>query len=89
MSPDDAKEKPRVKTEVITIGSLDAVTVRLRLDLTVQEAAKQAAAELGVQIDSPGFENANRDELEPTLTLAEAGVNDDYVLYLIDTAGGQ
>jgi hypothetical protein len=78
-----------VRTEVIAPGSLDAVRFEFRLSLTVHQAATEAAKELKYRAQSAGFKNADEVELNPDATLAEAGVNDGYVLYLIDTAGGQ
>jgi hypothetical protein len=78
-----------VRVDVIPLGSLDAVTFTFRVMLTVRQAAAEAADKLGYRAKDPGFKNADRVELNPDQTLAEAGVNDGYVLYLIDTAGGQ
>jgi hypothetical protein len=78
-----------VRTEVIAPGSLDARPFRFRESLTVREAATEAARKLELRTNSPGFQNDERVELNPDETLAQAGVNDGYVLYLIDTAGGQ
>ena len=78
-----------VRTEVIAPGSLDAVPFTFRVSMTVRQAATEAARELKYRTNNAGFANADRVELNPDETLAEAGVNDEYVLYLIDTAGGQ
>ncbi|MGH3217858.1 MAG: hypothetical protein ACRDPY_03870 [Streptosporangiaceae bacterium] len=78
-----------VRTEVIAPGSLDAVPFEFRVSLTVRQAATEAAHELKYRTNDAGFQNADKVELNPDQTLAEAGVNDGYVLYLIDTAGGQ
>jgi len=78
-----------VRALVIAPGSLDAVPVELDRNLTVHQAATDAARRLGVRPSNAGFQNDQMVELDGNLTLAQAGVNDDYVLYLIDTAGGQ
>lgn len=78
-----------VRTEVIPPGSLDAIPFTFRVSLTVRQAATEAARELKYRTNDAGFKNADREELNPDETLADAGVNDGYVLYLIDTAGGQ
>lgn len=78
-----------VHVEVIPPGSLDATRLEFRLDLAVSAAAAKAASELGYHASAAGFQNDRQEQLQGTLTLAEAGVNDNYVLYLIDTAGGQ
>jgi hypothetical protein len=57
--------------------------------VTVDQAAIEAAHRLGLRATTPGFKNAQREQLSGAQTLREAGVNNDYVLYLIDTAGGQ
>jgi hypothetical protein len=78
-----------VKTEVIPPGSLDATPMEFKITLTVREAATKAAEKLGIRVSNPGFQNDKQIELNSDETLAQAGVNDGYVLYLIDTAGGQ
>jgi hypothetical protein len=78
-----------VHTEVIPPGSLDATPFEFRESLTVREAATEAARKLGYRTNNAGFQNADRVQLNSDQTLAQAGVNDGYVLYLIDTAGGQ
>jgi hypothetical protein len=78
-----------VYPEVIPPGKLDATPIAFEVSLTVRQAAAEAARELEVRAKDPGFQNADKEELNPDETLAEAGVNDGYVLYLIDTAGGQ
>jgi hypothetical protein len=78
-----------VHTEVIAPGSLDARPFEFHDTLTVREAATEAARELGYSTNNAGFQNADRVQLNSDQTLAQAGVNDGYVLYLIDTAGGQ
>ena len=82
-------ERGSVRTEVIAPGSLDARPFEFRDTLTVSQAATEAARELGYRTNNAGFQNADRVQLNPNQTLAQAGVNDGYVLYLIDTAGGQ
>lgn len=88
-APEHHVENKVVHTEVIPPGKLDATPFSFQPSLTVRQAAKEAADRLGVQAKDPGFMNADRAELNLDHTLAEAGVNDGYVLYLIDTAGGQ
>lgn len=78
-----------VHTEVIPPGKLDAKPMVFEANLTVRQAAAEAARKLEVRAKDPGFQNADKEELNPDETLAKAGVNDGYVLYLIDTAGGQ
>jgi hypothetical protein len=82
-------ENRLIRTEVIAPGSLDARPFEFRVTLTVRHAATEAARELKYRTNNAGFQNADRVALNPDQTLAEAGVNDGYVLYLIDTAGGQ
>jgi hypothetical protein len=95
MVPDAQESDPHgegrgvVHTEVIAPGSLDARPFEFRDTLTVRQAATEAARELGYRTNNAGFQNADRVQLNPDQTLTEAGVNDGYVLYLIDTAGGQ
>jgi hypothetical protein len=79
----------KVHTEVIPPGSLDATKFVFDEDKKVSQAATEAAKELGIRVSSPGFKNAEQVELNSDQTLKQAGVNDGYVLYLIDTAGGQ
>lgn len=78
-----------VHPEVIAPGSLDAHKFKFHENVTVAHAAKEAARDLGYRTSNPGFQNADREQLDSQQTLAQAGVNDGYVLYLIDTAGGQ
>lgn len=78
-----------VHTEVIAPGSLDARPFEFQESLTVRQAATEAARELGYRTNNAGFQNADRVQLNSDQTLAQAGVNDGYVLYLNDTAGGQ
>jgi len=78
-----------VHTQVIAPGSLDARPFEFPESLTVRQAATEAARELGYRTNNAGFQNDERVQLNPDQTLAQAGVNDGYVLYLIDTAGGQ
>jgi hypothetical protein len=78
-----------VHTEVIPPGKLDATPIAFEVSLTVRQAAAEAADKLHVRVQDPGFQNADKEELNQDETLAQAGVNDGYVLYLIDTAGGQ
>ena len=93
--PDPDEDSPHgdgrgvVHTEVIAPGSLDARPFELRDTLTVREAATDVARELGYRTSSAGFQNADRVQLNSDQTLHQAGVNHGYVLYLIDTAGGQ
>lgn len=79
----------KVHVDVIPPGSLDATRMEFSEELTVEQAAVEAARRLNRQASSPGFKNADREQLPGNQTLREAGVNDDYVLFLIDTAGGQ
>lgn len=78
-----------VRTQVIPPGSLDATPFEFQESLTVREAATEAARKLGYRTNNAGFQNDQKVELSSNQTLAQAGVNDGYVLYLIDTAGGQ
>lgn len=78
-----------VHTDVIAPGSLDARRFSFKETLTVHQAATEAARELGYRPNNAGFQNADRIQLDPGQTLSQAGVNDGYVLFLIDTAGGQ
>jgi hypothetical protein len=78
-----------VHTELIPPGKLDATPMAFEVSLTVRQAAAEAARRLQIRVQDPGFQNADKEELNLDETLAQAGVNDGYVLYLIDTAGGQ
>lgn len=78
-----------VHTEVIAPGSLDARPFEFHKSHTVYQAATEAARVLGYRTTNAGFQNADRVQLVADQTLEQAGVNDGYVLYLIDTAGGQ
>jgi hypothetical protein len=78
-----------VHTQVIPPGSLDATPFEFEERLTVREAATEAARKLGYRTNNAGFQNDQKVELKSDETLVQAGVNDGYVLYLIDTAGGQ
>jgi hypothetical protein len=78
-----------VHTEVIPPGKLDATPIAFEASLTVRQAATKAAHVLHLRAQDPGFQNADKEALNPDETLAMAGVNDGYVLYLLDIAGGQ
>jgi hypothetical protein len=78
-----------VHPEVIGPGSLNAHRFKFHETVTVSHAAAEAARELGYRAQNPGFQNDERVRLDPEQTLVQAGVNNGYVLFLIDTAGGQ
>lgn len=73
---------------VLAPGFLDPHPFSFRKNLTVSEAARQAAETLGYRPNTPGFQDAEGKELPGDKRLVAAGVRDGDVLELIDTAGG-
>jgi hypothetical protein len=89
MDNEAADRRNLIHAEVIPPGSLDATRMEFDRSHTVNQAAAQAAERLEYRATAPGFQNDQRVLLPGSETLEQAGVNDGYVLFLVDTAGGQ
>jgi WXG100 protein secretion system (Wss), protein YukD len=77
-----------VKVTVFAPGLVEGREFTFRKDLTVGQAAAEAAAALGFHANAPSFQKDGEPVLDRTKTLAAAGVRDGDVLELVDAGGG-
>jgi hypothetical protein len=69
-------------------GFIEAKEFSFAKNLTVAQAAHQAAEAFGYTPNTPGFQDSDGNELPGDKRLVAAGVRDGDELQLIDTAGG-
>lgn len=84
----DDHDRGELDVRVQAPGFLEPRRFRFREDMTVSEAATEAATAFGYRPNTPGFRAPDGLELPETDTLSAAGVRDEELLQLIDTGGG-
>jgi hypothetical protein len=77
-----------VTVTVFAPGLVEGREFTFRKNLTVGDAASEAAAALGFHANAPSFQKDDEPVLDRTKTLAAAGVRDGDVLELVDAGGG-
>jgi hypothetical protein len=86
----DNEEHERERIVVIVFAPKDPEPkrFRFRLDETVGEAAKLAAARFAYRVGTPSFQTEGGTVFDRTLTLRAAGVHNREKLELVDAGGG-
>jgi len=77
-----------VEVTVFAPGLVEGRAFTFRKNLTVGQAAAEAAAALGFHANAPSFQEDDEPVLDRTKTLAAAGVRDGDALELVDAGGG-
>jgi hypothetical protein len=77
-----------VEVTVFAPGLVEGRAFTFRKNLTVGEAAAEAAAALGFHANAPSFQKDDEPVLDRTKTLSAAGVRDGDALELVDAGGG-
>lgn len=77
-----------LEVKVIAPSLLEPRDFSFRKNLTVGEAAAEAAAALGFQANTPSFQKGDEPVLDRSKRLVAAGVRDGDVLELVDVGGG-
>lgn len=81
----------RGRTLEVTVrapGFIEAKEFSFAKNLTVAQAAQEAAEAFGYTPNTPGFQDSDGNELPSDKRLVAAGIRDGDELQLIDTAGG-
>jgi hypothetical protein len=87
----DSEEQGSGSTVEVTVfapGLVEGRAFTFRKELTVGEAAAEAAVALGFHANVPSFQKEGEPVLDRTKRLVAAGVRDGDVLELVDAGGG-
>jgi hypothetical protein len=77
-----------LEVTVLAPGLLEGRAFSFRKNLTVEEAATEAATAMGFHANAPSFQRGDEPVLDRTKRLVAAGVRDGDVLELVDAGGG-
>lgn len=85
---DEHGDGSTLEVTVFAPGLVEGRPFSFRKNLTVGEAAAEAAAELGFHANVPSFQKGDDPVLDRTKRLVAAGVRDGDELELVDAGGG-